>query len=306
MVNSTAATGATDLDAVLHHGEQGAWLLAAVVSALHGEQDAALAAAARQVLQAQGLAVPTVDSLGAPPLQLAARAAAPLLQASAVATGQAALWAQQTDEALLAQGRASAAGARQFAEVALPHLADLATRLRTAGARILDVGTGVGALALAYAEQFPTAQVVGIDVSPRVLRLAADTIASSPASARIELRQLDIGDLDDPAGFDLAWLPAPFIPEPALRRGITRVAAALRPGGWIMLGHGKYGTDPVEDALNRFKTVAYGGTPLDDDAAQTLLTQAGFRSVIHAPTPPGAPAVALARKPDAPRVDGAA
>ena len=118
------------------------------------------------------------------------------------------------------------------------------------------------------------------------------------ARMRSALRQLDITDLQDPVGFDLAWVPAPFIPEPALRRGLTRVAAVLRPGGWLMLGHGKYGAEPAEDALNRFKTVAYGGTPLTTAEATSLLTDAGLGgTIIHAPTPPGAPAVACARKP---------
>jgi SAM-dependent methyltransferase len=284
------------LDRLLHGGDQGAWQLAALATALGGGQDPALAAAARVVLAALGLPEHAGDSSGATAEQLAHRAAAPLLQAAAVVSGQAAGWAQQSDEALLAQGRASAAGARAFAELALPHLGDLAARLNEPGGRILDVGTGVGALALAYAEQFPNAEVVGIDVSARALRLAESTLAGRSAARRVDLRQLDITDLEDPVGFDLAWIPAPFIPEPALREGVSRVAAVLRPGGWLMLGHGKYGAEPVEDALNRFKTVAYGGTPLTTAEATSLLTDAGFEPVINAPTPPGAPAVACARK----------
>ena len=295
MVNTSSTIETAD--AVLHTGEQGAWQLAAMTTALSGALDSDLVAAARQVLHALGILERPEDSTSGLPHHLAHRAAAPLLQAAAVASGRAATWTQQTDEALLAQGRASAAGARAFAEYALPALGDLAARLRTPGSRILDVGTGVAALAVAYAEQFPAAHVVGIDVTPRVLQLAATTVAGSPAAARVELRQLDVADLHDPSGFDLAWLPAPFIPASALRRGVARVAEALRTGGWIMLGHGKYGTDPVEDALNCFKTVAYGGTPLDDNEAQTLLAAVGLDNVIHAPTPPGAPAIAFARKP---------
>jgi hypothetical protein len=74
-------------------------------------------------------------------------------------------------------------------------------------------------------------------------------------------------DFVDDAGFDLAFLPAPFIPQPALHAGLPRVAAALRPGGWLMAGHGKFGGTPVQDALTRLKTIAYGGTPLDEAAA---------------------------------------
>ena len=45
----------------------------------------------------------------------------------------------------------------------------------------------------------------------------------------------------DGSRFDVAWIPAPFIAQSALRAGVPRVAAALRPGGWLMLGHGKLG-----------------------------------------------------------------
>ena len=82
----------------------------------------------------------------------------------------------------------------------------------------------------------------------------------------------------DANGFDLAWLPAPFIrnlPWPAL----PPVAAALHPSGWPVLGHSKSGGTPVEDTLTRLKTVAHGGTPLDEAAARHLLQQTGLTSV---------------------------
>ncbi len=77
---------------------------------------------------------------------------------------------------------------------------------------------------------------------------------------------------------------------------MSRAVRALLAGGWIMVGHGRYGTDPVDDAISRFKTVAYGGTALDDEQTQTLLRTAGFADVATIPTPPGAPAVTVGRK----------
>ncbi len=93
------------------------------------------------------------------------------------------------------------------------------------------------------------------------------------------------------------WLPARFLPEAALRAGAARVAAALVTGGWLMVGHGKFAGDPLEDALTGFKTVAYGGTPLDDEQAQTLLREVGLTEVSTMPTPPGAPAITVGRRP---------
>ena len=97
--------------------------------------------------------------------------------------------------------------------------------------------------------------------------------------------------------YALAWLPAPFIPLPALREGAARAVKALIPGGWVMMGHGKYGGNTTDDALNMFKTTAFGGTALDDHAAQQLLRDAGIPQPFTLPTPPGAPAITVGRAP---------
>lgn len=165
------------------------------------------------------------------------------------------------------------------------------------GARMLDVGTGVAALAVAYAEQYPGLTVVGIDVLPRVLALAARTVAASAVGDRVVLREQDVAALDEPDRYALAWLPAPFVPEPAVRAGADRIARALEPGGWLLVGHGKVSGDPLRDAIDRFKTVAYGGTALDEDQAAQLLRDAGLTDVRTVPTPPGAPAITAGRRP---------
>jgi len=279
---------------------QAAWCLAALALTTAGQQDGPLTAAAGQVLAAVGIS----DEPGWPPrgieppaLRLFGQeAAAPLHQTAALLRTGRADWSAQSDESLLAQGLASAQAARMFARFALPQMGDLAERLAAPGARMLDVGTGVGAMAVGYAEVFPALHVLGIDVLDRVLDLARTTIAASPVADRVTVRRQDVADLTDDAGFDLAWVPAPFIPEPALRRGVSRITAMLRPGGWLMLGHGKYGLDPVHDAVSRLQTIAYGGTPLDEPAAQDLLTTNGLTSVITAVTPTGAPGITLARR----------
>jgi SAM-dependent methyltransferase len=162
---------------------------------------------------------------------------------------------------------------------------------------MLDVGTGVGGLAVAYAEAFPALAVVGIDVLPRVLALAGKTVAASSVADRVVLKEQDIGALDEPATYALAWLPAPFVPEAPLRAGLLQLRTALVPGGWLVIGHGKFGGHPVEDAVGRFKTVAYGGTALDDAQAAALLAEAGLEDVRNVPTPAGAPALTVGRRP---------
>ena len=229
--------------------------------------------------------------------QIASQAAAPLHQAAALASGRVVSWTAQSDEALLAQGKASAIGARAFAERFLPAMGDLASRLAAPGARMLDAGTGVAALAIAFAQVFPQLHVLGIDVLDRPLELARQNIAASDVAARVTVRKQDVAGFADDTGFDLAYLPAPFVPRPALQAGLPRIAAALRPGGWVFVAHGKFGGTPAEDALTRLKTLVYGGTPLDEAEASDQLRGAGLTSVRPVPTPEGAPGITIGQKP---------
>ncbi|WP_151082228.1 SAM-dependent methyltransferase [Nocardioides cynanchi] len=294
------------LHQILSTGDRAAWTTAAL-ALVAGEPDGGSRdvpgarrdrrVAARSVLDSLGIPSELLEGGSVDRHGVAAQAAAPLLQASAVLGSGAEVWLDQPDEAILAQGRASAQGAAAFAELGLPMLAGLADLLTTPGARMLDVGTGVAALAAGYAELFPELTVVGIDVLPRVLELAERLLESSPVGDRVVLRRQDVAELADDACFALAWLPAPFVPEAALRAGVPRVVRALVPGGWVTMGHGKLGDDPVDEALTRFKTVCYGGTPLNDEEAQRLLREAGLVDVTTVPTPPHAPAVTIGRRP---------
>jgi len=286
-----------DLQVTIQAWDQAAWSLAALALAAQGDGPPELTAAARELLAAAGLAAAPgtpLPGLGtATPGQIASQAAAALHQASALAGGRGYDWGTQSDEALVAQGRVSAQRAATVARLMLPAMRDLAGRLAGPDARLLDVGTGAGALAVAFAQVFPQVQVLGIDILDRALGLARQAIAASDVGARVTVRKQDVVEFADDAGFDLAWLPAPFIAEPALHAGLPRVVATLRPGGWLIVGHGKFGGTPAEDALTRLKTLAYGGTPIGGAAACQLLRKAGLISVRTVPTPAGAPAITI-------------
>jgi SAM-dependent methyltransferase len=251
------------LDQLLHTGDQGAWTTAALVTALRDAGPEAHRTAAGEVVRALGIDV-SDGTEGRDRAGIAAQAAAPLMQVAALLRGEADMWGGQSDEALLAQGRASAQGAPLMAKFVFPAMSGLLDALGRPGARMLDVGTGVAGLAVAYAQLFPALTVVGIDVLPRVLALARATVAESPVADRVVLREQDVRALQEPDTYELAWLPAPFVPEAPLRAGVGRLRTALVPGGWLIMGHGKFGGDPVENAVGRFKTIAYGGTALDD------------------------------------------
>jgi hypothetical protein len=292
---------APDLLAAIAAWDQAAWSLAALALVAAGDRPPDITAAAQQLLSvcgitaAPGQPVPGGDT--ATPRHIASQAATPLHQAAALASGRAVSWSAQSDQSLLAQGRASAFGARAFAELLLPAMGDLGSRLAAPGARMLDVGTGVGALAVAFAQVFPQLHVVGIDVLDRPLELARQNIAASDVAARVRVRRQDVAGFTDDIGFHLAYLPAPFVPRSALQAGLPRVAATLYPGGWVFVARGKFGGTPAEDALTRLKTLVYGGTPLDDAQASDLLRSAGLTSVRPVPTPDGAPGITIGQKP---------
>jgi predicted O-methyltransferase YrrM len=292
---------APNLQATIQAWDEAAWSLAALALAARGDGPPELTAAARELLAATGLTAAPGGPLTEPgtpvPQQIASQAAAALHQASALASGRGYHWGAQSDEALLAHGHAGAQAGVPMARSMLPMMGDLADRMAAPGARMLDVGTGVAAAAVGFAQLFPQLHVLGIDILDRALDLARHAIAASDVADRVTVRKQGVADFADDAGFDVAWLPAPFIAQPALRSGLPRVAAALRPGGWLIVGHGKFGGSPVQDALTRLKTIVYGGTPLDEAAACHLLRDAGLTSVRPVPTPAGAPAIAIGQKP---------
>lgn len=62
------------------------------------------------------------------------------------------------------------------------------------GQRVLDIGCGTGALAIRAALR--EARVIGIDVDPRMLELAALRAREADVEGRVELRQEGVAELD--------------------------------------------------------------------------------------------------------------
>src|SRR5262249_47220491 len=159
----------------------------------------------------------------------------------------------------IAQGRASAQRVPIVAQM-VPRLQGLAELLAAPGAAILDVGTGTAALAVEDAKAVLGGRVGGLDVLPRGIGLAEAAVAASSVADRVEVRMQSVAELDETERYAYAWLPAPFVPQPALREGVRRVAAALVPGGWLALPSHPFGQSPLDDAIARFTTISWGGT----------------------------------------------
>jgi SAM-dependent methyltransferase len=105
--------------------------------------------------------------------------------------------------------------------------------------RALDVGCGEGADAIWLARHGWS--VVAADISEVALARAADhAVATDPAAAtRIEWRHVDLlAEPPEPDAFDLVTAQFMHLPEALRRRLFRALAAALRPGGTLLVvGH---------------------------------------------------------------------
>ena len=118
--------------------------------------------------------------------------------------------------------------------------------------RVLDVGVGSGAIALAIAEELPTAFVVATDNSPGALAVAAENRARAGLAERVELVQGELlAGQDGP--FELIVANPPYI-EPDELDGLEPEVAEYEP---------------------RQALVASGATEAIADEARSRLTPAG-------------------------------
>jgi release factor glutamine methyltransferase len=142
-------------------------------------------------------------------------------------------------------------------------LVDVALRKVGAGgtAKILDLGTGSGCIAITLALELPAAHVMAIDVAPAALLVAEENAARSGAA--VEFVESNWFAALPPMHFDLIVANPPYVAagDPHLAIGDLRfeptgaltdhadglaairhiVAAASRwlaPGGWLLFEHG--------------------------------------------------------------------
>jgi len=103
-----------------------------------------------------------------------------------------------------------------------------------AGARCLEVGAGAGSVARWLAARAgPSGQVVATDTNPRFLADAKKT--------GVEVRRHDIlADPLEPGRYDLAHCRALLLHLADPQRAVRNMAAAVRPGGWLLIEDADY------------------------------------------------------------------
>ena len=152
-----------------------------------------------------------------------------------------------------------------------------------AHARVLDLGTGIGAMARELNARFPTAHITGVDRSTAQLQVARER---HPVA---QYTHADAAQLPFESGsFDrvhASWL-LEHVPDPlAVAREAHRVLAAGGVAYFLEVDNGTLRTEPDNAAIQELMSklnaaqIAAGGDPFVGPKLQTMFKDAGFREV---------------------------
>ncbi len=188
-------------------------------------------------------------------------------------------WAYTDPTILQERGRGSRAVVRNIANLARQRPVLAAT---LSSAKFLDIGTGVGWLAIEAAKTWPGMQIVGLDIWEPSLELARTNIATEGLQDRIILRRQSVTDVDDDSVFDIIWLPSPFLPREVVNSALPGIARALTKGGFLLFGLFPSRPNPLGQALSELLTIRSGGHPWKFDEVKEQLGAVGLRDVEHA------------------------
>jgi release factor glutamine methyltransferase len=166
-------------------------------------------------------------------------------------------------------------------------LVELTLERAAPGARVLDLGTGSGAIAVALACKRPDLAIVGTDISEAALAVARRNVRDQ--GAVVELLRSDWFEALAPGRFDLIVANPPYVAEKdahleqgdvrfepplALLGGedgldcIRKIAAhaqdRLPPGGWLLLEHGY---DQGDRCAELFRGFGYSDVETVEDLA---------------------------------------
>ena len=140
------------------------------------------------------------------------------------------------------------------------------------GARVADVGTGSGAVALALKEERPDLSVVGVDLSPDALAVARSNAAA--LGLDVEFVQADLLE-GVPGPFDAVLSNLPYVADGS---ALPPEIELYEPG--LALFGGPDGMDPVRRLLPMVEDVRLLALEVGlAEAVASLVAGAGFSSV---------------------------
>jgi release factor glutamine methyltransferase len=149
--------------------------------------------------------------------------------------------------------------------------------------RIVDVGTGSGAIAVALAHSRPLTKVTALDISPAALKIAESNAAAHNVASRIRFLESDLLEAVQHEQFDIIVSNPPYIadserdslnaevreyePAKALFAGptgleiyqqlIPQAAKALVSGGWLLMEIGAGQDSQLRQLLEGWNEVSF-------------------------------------------------
>ncbi|MFI9327152.1 acyl-CoA dehydrogenase family protein [Kitasatospora sp. NPDC052868] len=164
-------------------------------------------------------------------------------------------------------GDEAAATADALVGTALGQLEGLPALLDRPGARIGCAAADGGRSAAALARQIPFVPVLALD---------RDAPAAAPTDGTVEYRPGGAADFTPDDGLALAWLPAATLAAEAVGPAVEAAAAALLPGGWLLLPCPLLPKRPLGAAAARLDLALTGGRAPDPAELEAALRSAGL------------------------------
>ena len=131
---------------------------------------------------------------------------------------------------------------------------DLERRLADGGARVLDIGCGVGWSSVSIAQAYPGATVLGVDLDPGSITAAQQVAETEGVAERVTFEVRDVATLSG-AGYDVATM-FEMLHDLARPVEVLRVAReALAPGGVVVVADEPVGdtyAGPADDEERRY------------------------------------------------------
>jgi 2-polyprenyl-3-methyl-5-hydroxy-6-metoxy-1,4-benzoquinol methylase len=131
---------------------------------------------------------------------------------------------------------------------------DLESRLADGGARVLDIGCGVGWSSVSIAQAYPNATVLGVDLDPGSIAAAQQVAEAEGVTDRVTFEVRDVATLSG-AGYDVATM-FEMLHDLARPVEVLRVAReALAPGGVVLVADEPVGeayAGPADDEERRY------------------------------------------------------
>jgi len=160
-------------------------------------------------------------------------------------------------------------------------LADLAAANLPDGGTLVDVGSGTGTFAIAFAERRPDANVIGVDGDPEILALAQH----KPGSESVAWHEGLAGQLplpDQSADVVTMSLLLHHLLPPDKASALTDVRRLLKPGGRLCIADWGRPRDPaMRAAFTVLQTIDGFDSTRDHGAGRLprIVAGAGFRAV---------------------------